>query len=307
MEIDEPHTPLTEGEGVDLFGSSQDALSICEKIVADEKMVATAHEEPETPFQELPVEKRKSSKKKGGKKTANLISNIPMTEEIISRFRRSSEPVALSEIPANDESSARVKRKLDLVTDFPPLPSHTRDPLLATDGNVNTDSQHDVEYLRRKKIHSDNVLKNLPERYVKLISNRYNDTFLESYIVFLEEIIMDRDGSIEQSINGIGVIKLAVELNKCKEMARFLAIATEFRRRGNNKFSLFLPSAKTADSFVQEVLKRSKVLFPGKCWVAYVPTYKIYKKVFLTGVDDSDVDPELLKQNIRPPVDWRAF
>lgn len=96
-------------------------------------------------------------------------------------------------------------------------------------------------------------------------------------------------------------MKLASALYKIAEFLALLAIATDFRRNGLNRFSLTFPSAEDANSFVAEMWRGRRVIFSGEFWFASIPRYKVYKKVFLAGIDDPSVDMDLLRENIRPP------
>lgn len=100
------------------------------------------------------------------------------------------------------------------------------------------------------------------------------------------------------------MIGLATALHRLSELSKYLSIATDFKRSGNDKFFLNLPTSQDANNFVKDFWDCRNFIFHNELWFASIPDFKVNKKVFLSGIDDAEVDTTLLKECMRPPTYW---
>ncbi|XP_032665156.1 uncharacterized protein LOC116841397 [Odontomachus brunneus] len=77
----------------------------------------------------------------------------------------------------------------------------------------------------------------------------------------------------------------------------------DFVKKGNDKFSINFPTYHQANEFISLVYKNRFSVRSDECWVAYVPSFKIFKKVILRGLDDSDLEPDFIAKHLRPAPD----
>lgn len=146
-----------------------------------------------------------------------------------------------------------------------------------------------------KRCHLDTI----PDIYIKLINNRYRPDNSGPFTVQVEKI-----SPPPELQSTIGVLKLGKAL--LAHVPGHMNSAYDFKRIGQNKFSITFQQYKQANSFVSEMWRLKTGIFATEVWIAYVPYHRITKQMVIRGIDDDTVSPDFILNHIRPPTIWRG-
>lgn len=81
--------------------------------------------------------------------------------------------------------------------------------------------------------------------------------------------------------------------------------AYNFRKVGHNRFNITLASPENANKFVSIIWIFKHSLFTGQTWVASIPNHKVLRKIVIECIDDLEITPDEIIENLRPPKRWK--
>lgn len=151
----------------------------------------------------------------------------------------------------------------------------------------------------------------IPERILSLVNHKFKYESLAPYTVYMEGIEDDTSGKQLKDTNkqnspfGIDVNTLGMMLHKVSPGC--LDNVYDFKIRGRNKFCINFVYYHEANDFVEMVWHNRHRIQTKRVWVAYIPSYKVSKRMIIRGIDDIKIEPNFIKKQLKSGLGFDGY